>query len=80
MPLVLPEQIVAPPVTVPPTVVGLTSMVVGAEGRSLTLCTTALYCHIPAHAGTVLYVVVVPAMSVQVPPLSWYCHFTIVPV
>lgn len=79
-PLVLPLQIVAPPVTVPPTVVGLTSMVAGAEGRSLTLRTMALYCQIPADAGTVVYVVVVLAMSVQVPPLNWDCHLTIEPV
>jgi hypothetical protein len=52
-PLVLPEQMVEPPETEPPTVVGSTTMVVGAEyDGTPELSVTALYSQTPTEEGT----------------------------
>jgi hypothetical protein len=67
VPLVAPEQIVAPPLTLPPTEVGSTETVVVDElaVAQEPLCTTARNCVVCVRAPEV-YVVVVLAIVVQV--------------
>ena len=81
-PLVLPEHIVVPPVTLPPTEVGSTVTVVAVEftGEHTPLCTTALNCVVCVNAPDV-YVVPVWVMSVQVlKGDTELCHLTTPPV
>ena len=81
MPLVLPEQIVEPPLTVPPTPVGSTVIVAIAEKSSThtPFFTTAL--NLVVVFKTFEKVVAVTASSVQLrPPSVEYCHFVTVPL
>ena len=81
-PLVLPEQIVVPPVTVPGTAAGSTVTVAAAAYLMQTpLVTTALNCVVAVNAPDVKVTAsAVPDMSVQSVPFSDDCHPVIVPV
>ena len=79
-PLVLPEQIVEPPVTMPPTVVGLTVTVVASEFFALhsPLFTTALNWVVAVNASDEYVVVVAPEISVHgSDPSAELCHYGI---
>src|SRR5665648_165754 len=73
---------VEPPVTEPPAVTGLTTIVMSeeyTEGQD-PLCTMARYSHVPTLAGISEYVVLVLAILTHPPETSLLSHLTIVPV
>ncbi len=77
-PLVLPEQMIVPPVTRPGAVVGFTVTVTGDElaEAQVPLLTTARYCVVAVKLVAVIVVVVLVTSSRVDQSLVEYCHFS----